>query len=177
MLGLFSHRVYSQKTASGEGLTNEAVLRFEKFLLENYMPDNGKVKLLCENSCVFAKFKVSLNGKIVNLTFGKNTPSVISDALVIAFRKTEINKRSTFGFQSEQRVYLLPIVYYYNEGCYIMKKENDEKIARHDSTATIIEEEKQGTATYHILEFNDKMYDTFGCTVLNPIELNKKMNN
>lgn len=170
----FSNNVCAQTIRSNQKLESKTILRFEKFIIKNYNPDTAKIRLICENSCVFAKFKVSSVDRITDLTFSENANSVISAALVVAFRKAEINKQIIKGLRSKKRVYLLPIVYYYDTGCYVMKKANDEKVKKHDSTATIIDEEMQGTAIYNILKFSNGESTSLNITVLKPIAINEK---
>ncbi|GGH20786.1 hypothetical protein [Mucilaginibacter phyllosphaerae] len=65
------------------------VLNYNKvsgYIFKNYHPDSSALAKYCGIGCVFVKFKVSAQGKIINLSFSGDTDSTkfITDELVSA---------------------------------------------------------------------------------------------
>src|ERR1700759_863156 len=122
LLILFANSAFSQDS----GLTTRnyirIVLKFEKYVRKYYRPDENQVKALCENSCIFIRFKILKNGTISDLAFSKNTvgftqnvrntPSAITDALIRAFKSAATRFQSYDVLASDERTYLLPFIYY-----------------------------------------------------------------
>ena len=153
---------------------NNKILAFEKTLIDNYKPDEKQIALMCENSCVFIRFKISGIGKVSELKFSKEIPLFIKDALYNAFKATEDQLSQFSKWKSDSTIYLLPFIYYYNAGCYVLRKEEVNRITNHEPPGKPINEDLQGTALFNMLMFTDKNFDTLHCTILNPIQTGKK---
>jgi hypothetical protein len=108
-----------------------------------------------------------------DLTFIKSAPAIITDALISAFKSAESNLTIPEELQSNDRTYLLPFIYYYNAGCFAMRKEEDKKLGELNGKGKMVQEEQGGNALLNILNFTDEKFDALHCTILNPIKVGR----
>lgn len=158
-----------------------SVNNFEQYIIKHYHPDKRQIKWLCENSCIFIRFKILKGGKIDSLAFSvhtvgfsdsvKNTPAFITAALKRAFKGAENSKVLTKELQAADRTYLLPFIYFYNSGCYAFCKEQNDKQSIPGSDLKDPGEQQEAIAILNILNFPDKKYNNKHYTILNPIKV------
>jgi hypothetical protein len=174
-------QAYAQQSVMDSISYVNCIKRFEKLIVKNYKPDHRQVKSLCENSCIFIRFKILKGGIINDLAFSnhtigytklkKNTPAFITEALTNAFKSAEIQGALFKDLQSDTRTYLLPFIYYYTTGCDAMRRQEKQKLDMLDTTYKPVNAEYQGNAILNMLNFTGKVSDNINYTILNPIEV------
>jgi len=189
LLIFFINQINAQPAGPIDTVFRSSIQNFEKYFIKYYKPNKRQVNHLCENSCVFIRFKILKGGKISDLAFSKdipvgglvdglvfsrNSPPVIIDALTRALKRSETHLTFPEELQSDDRMYVLPFIYYYNNGCYAERKTENKKLGTSDTTYKPADEEQFGKAILNILNYTDKKFNTLHCTILNPIKVGKK---
>jgi hypothetical protein len=170
-------KVKAQDSNEAESATySNSVHRLEKELINNYHPGRNQIKRLCENACVFIRFKILKGGYITDLAFsGKNTRtfSIVTNALRKAFESPGLKLVLSKELQSDSTTYLLPFIYYYNTGCNLLSKQEIEKLNKLDTSYHRVNREQFSNAISNMLNFKDEKSNTLNYTILDPIKIGK----
>jgi len=112
LLIFFINQINAQPAGPIDTVFRSSIQNFEKYFIKYYKPNKRQVNHLCENSCVFIRFKILKGGKISDLAFSKdipvgglvdglvfsrNSPPVIIDALTRALKRSETHLTEQFG--------------------------------------------------------------------------------
>jgi len=146
-----------------------------------YINSNLRVDLdtFCLHTIIFIKFSVNKNGEISNLGFTKGSPAIIINALKDAVLSSnghwKIKKEDLSTI--EKKVFLLPYIIDLSVGCNIESELQDPKKEQENMAKTIkelvsqVEGFKSNDAINNILNFDDKTFNMFDCTILPPLRM------
>lgn len=158
-------------------LTSSNVSDISNYISANYKLKEKTLDTLCLYTTVFMKFKVSENGKIVELVISEKAPEVIKKELRKAIESTNghwNNIGDDLAYFSK-KTFILPIVLFYGRGCEVGSGEleiniSEEKRAKEyrklDNTAR-----NANYAVMDILKFNGKFLNTLECVILSPLTM------
>ncbi|WP_146203159.1 hypothetical protein [Mucilaginibacter oryzae] len=145
-----------------------------KWSLRNYYnPIDDSVKNNCWQGCVFIRFKISRNQKLVNIAFTKHTPVFVAEAInrgIARINQRGLDIKKVRG--ETEKVYLLPFIIYNDDGCGFMTgwEDNnykpDEKITMRQMTY-----HQSTNSIRNILNFTDEEeLNLINCVLLAPVE-------
>jgi len=142
-----------------------------EFLENHYKVNSDSAYNNCWQGCVFLRFSLSKDQKLIDIDYSKSTPPFIKDALLAAV--IELNKqifrikelKVTIG-----KTFLLPFVIDSSEGCGI----DNWDVQKHDNKVKAMYEERQIHANRYVetirnmLNFSKEKSEYLNCIVLSP---------
>ncbi|QJD95858.1 hypothetical protein HH214_08210 [Mucilaginibacter robiniae] len=144
--------------------------RVASCLAKFYQPDNKALKSLCRRGCIFIKFNISTQGKVVNLVFSKDSVTIIQDALVHAIHALEQDNILMNTLRKYKKTYIKPFIYDYQLGCKFdfggVKAATGNTLLNYYKIRDDMEH--YGETIFHMLNFDGKASQAAECLLLTP---------
>ena len=142
----------------------------ESWIFNNYHPDSIKMAQICQSSIVFMRFKILKGGNIGNIAFNTDVPEFIMEALIKAVKSMRSNAIVAESLQSDEKIYLLPLVYYYVAACQTTIDPKRFTITEKDLKGNVVDNQLLGEAILNMLNFTVKGKTmALDCTILSPM--------
>ena len=127
---------------------------------------------LCLKTAIFIKFGLTEKGEISSLSFTKNSPKVITDALSNAIMLSnghwKINKRERN--ELKDKLFIIPFIVDYLCGCNSEKKNGNETTNQQAVYKSILSA-KSNDALRNLLIFEDQEFYKLNCIILPPLSV------
>lgn len=141
----------------------------------SYNPDTALLKKACGKSCIFIKFNVNKKGRIERLSFSKDSSLFIKSALTKAVLSIEQNKQLISYLSASGKTFVLPFIYFYQDGCKLPKLYPPAK-TKEEGTDALIEYYEKASAMDHLgesvvkgLNFANGSLSAVDCILIAPL--------
>ncbi|TFF33560.1 hypothetical protein [Mucilaginibacter psychrotolerans] len=150
--------------------------RIAKNLRNGYKPDSLALEKICGSGFFLAKFLVDKRGDITDISFSRDSASVITDALSVAIRSLKADTLLMSSLAISGKTIIQPVIYHLEKGCNYPKIDQSADNETKLKNVTAFFKYHQSTQHFEVplfgmLDFGEKEFSAIDCLILKPFTI------